>query len=301
MPDEIESPTPAPSEAATPEQEPTTDPAIGVDGTAFKSSGEATGQSAPADETFYSGDPNTLPPQLREAYKNMLRDYKQKTQSVAEKAKQYESQAQEQASKAEFLDKLTKDSRFVDWYNSLSASEKQAAGNGQSPEELVSQEEWIEAQSDPKKFAEIISRVTDAKVASIENMRQSKNDASEFISAFSEAVDEKTGKKLRPDFDELAELGIVNMFLDKIPAESKSDWGKALTSSYKSAKDLYEKIYTKGKSDALSSLKQKEARSTTPPSSSSSSDIENIPNPEKLTVAQAVALARRGKVVARNF
>ena len=52
-------------------------------------------QGAPIEETFTKVDVNTLPPQLRESYNNMLRDYKQKTTQIAETVKSEVARATE--------------------------------------------------------------------------------------------------------------------------------------------------------------------------------------------------------------
>ena len=65
-----------------------TSPTPAADGNeTARPAGDANTNAAPGGETFFSGDPNSIPPQLRDAYTKMLTDYKTKTTSVADEIK----------------------------------------------------------------------------------------------------------------------------------------------------------------------------------------------------------------------
>ena len=108
MPDAEVSPTPAPT-TATPEP----GPAANGTGTATTSGSQTQGDGGPSGDTFYNGDPNSLPAELQPAYKNMLKDYKEKTQAIAESRK-----------KAEAYDKLQQDEQIQAYLKGLSRGER---------------------------------------------------------------------------------------------------------------------------------------------------------------------------------
>src|SRR5882724_9055989 len=93
----VASPTPE-TQTATPGA--SQEPVSSGSGTVQTNGSEAPA-TAPSEDSFYSGDPNSLPPELKQAYTNMLKDYKQKTTSIADVRK-----------KAEAYDGLSKDQRF---------------------------------------------------------------------------------------------------------------------------------------------------------------------------------------------
>src|SRR6266850_4336901 len=116
MPDDFQNSTPGTTVIATPE---VSAPIGSSSGTVPVSSDAGNGQSASADESFTRIDPNTLPPQLRTAYNNMLTDYKQKTTSLAERIKQETAKAAEAyRQKADFYDQFSGQEEFVKQWNS---------------------------------------------------------------------------------------------------------------------------------------------------------------------------------------
>lgn len=124
-----DSPTPSP-EAATPE----TAPAEG-EGTA-ESGGEAKEQGAPS---FTHVDPNTLSPELRGTYDNMLRDYKSKTGELAEQRKGL-TDSQE---KARLYDEISKDEAFVSYWNKPGKQDTPEPNVSQETPKEISEDDWI--------------------------------------------------------------------------------------------------------------------------------------------------------------
>lgn len=288
----VMSPTPDAAPAT-----PVTEPAA-ANGTVQPVSGDAPGQSAPAEETFLSADPTTLPPQLRQAYENMLRDYKTKTTKLADERKQY-SGFEDYRKKAEVYDQLSQDERFVQYWNSQNSPQIPPQPNGQDQamqQEL--QQLWLEAQSDPNKAIEFHRKVAQMemsqltqKQAEIER-KQLESDAVNVVDAFADAVDEK-GQKLRPDFDDPHMQFLINSVINQNPPKTQKEWQTAITKAYDHAKSVYQDIFTKGKSAAQGAIQTKAQNSTEKPSTSVG-EVYSGSDPKKLTAAEAVNLARKG-------
>lgn len=300
MSNEVTSPTPE-----TPAANPTeTSAPVVPNGTASEPRGEAQAQGAPTEEadSFTSVDVNTLTPRERERYDNMLRDYKSKTATIAEKRKALEEKEklfEELTSKAEQADQLLRDEnirRYLAGEYTDQASEEEAA-------QLVSQEDLIEAQSNPAKLGEIIDRVTEAKLASIKKndqstqMKVSQIEASETLKAFESAKD-KDGKPLRPDFEHLLEVGLIDLTLSRFQKEGKQakNYMELLNSVYNEAKTIRNRIYDQGKADALAQMKARAASGSEMPSNGNGNVYSG--DPKKLSIAEARALAKRGIRVA---
>jgi hypothetical protein len=110
-------------------------------------------QSAPAEESFTSVDPKTLSPELQAVYKNLQADYTKKTMSVADVRK-----------KADAYDQVSKDQRFVDYWNGLNRAQKaevkeQKAEVEKRLGEKITDEEFTKGFTDKDAFLSLQERV----------------------------------------------------------------------------------------------------------------------------------------------
>lgn len=284
------------SNSATATAEPVTgQSAPAATGTVEPQNGQA---NAPVEEQFSNIDPKTLPPELQAVYKNLQSDYTKKTQSVADTRK-----------KAEQYDQISKDQRFVDYWNGLNRQQKadfkeqkqeaekrlgEKITDDRFKKAFESKDEWLEL------IAEI-ARETSAKDRSeIEALKQYKtvNEANSIVDAFKS---EKTpdGKLVREDFDALEEDGLINGFL-RLSAPEKGytaeEYPAKLNEAYTWAKTLSQKYYEKGRQEALARIQQKAATSTNPPTQPAKGAYTG-PDPKKLSVSEAFALAKKGQRV----
>lgn len=265
-------------------------------GTVETQSGQATeGQSAPAEESFSNIDPKTLPPELQAVYKNLQSDYTKKTQSVADVRK-----------KAEQYDQLSKDQKFIDYWNGLSKQQKaeykeQKAEAEKRLGEKITDDRFTKAFESKDGFLDLIAEVvkeTSAKDRKeIEALKQYKtvNEASSIVEAF--ATEKGTdGKPLRPDFYALDEDGLISGFL-KLSAPEKGytaeEYPAFLDKAYNWSKTLSQKYYEKGKQEALTRIQQKVSTSSNPPTQAAKGAYTG-PEPKKMTVREAMDLAKRG-------
>lgn len=297
MPDtEVASPTPDTQTATPATQEPAS-----ANGTAQANGSEAAG-AAPSEDTFFNGDPNSLPPELKPAYDNMLKDYKQKTQSIAERAK-----------KADSYDQISKDPRFVEYWNGLNKQQK-ADFKEQKQEaekkigELIPDEEFKTAFTSKDGWLEMIAKVAREANAKdrkeIESLKQYKtvSEANNIVDAF-KSEKGTDGKLLRPDFDSLEEDGLINGFL-RLAAPEKGytaeEYPAKLNEAYAWADSLSKKYYEKGRQEALARIQQKAATSTNPPTQAAKGAYSGS-EPKKLTVREAMDLAKRGVKVPQIY
>lgn len=303
---EVASPTPS-TEAATP----ATGPAPSATGTVPNGSEAGPGQSAPTEESFTNVDPNSLPPELRSKYDNMLRDYKSKTQQIADERRAIDGKLK----KADVLEQLEQHPKYpelVRFWNGLTNKEQQAVvdqqngeQNGQARPERPTAQEWDAARIDPSLMPDLIQREIQAERHDLQGrhaelqreqaaVKQSmlQRDAREILDAYADAKDEK-GEKLHPDFDELAEKGLIPMFLDKMDAQDKRDMSKAVSVAYQKAKEVADHFYSKGKNSALGTIQQKATQSTEPPSITAG-ETYNGTDPKKISVKEAILLGKKG-------
>lgn len=271
-------------------------------GTVDNSNGQAASNAAPAEEQFSNIDPKTLPPELQGVYKNLQSDYTKKTQSVAESRK-----------KAEQFDQISKDQRFVDYWNGLNRAQK-ADFKEQKQEaekrlgEKIPDERFQKAFESKDGFLDLIAEVvkeTSAKDRTeIEALKQYKtvNEAQSIVEAF-KAENGSDGKPLRPNFDSLEEDGLINGFL-RLAAPEKGytaeDYPAKLQEAYTWANSLSQKYYEKGRQEALARIQQKAATSTNPPTQAAKGAYTGS-DPKKLSVREAMDLAKRGQRVPQNY
>ena len=291
----VASPTPEAPAANPASQEPVQE----TSGTVQTNGSEAAG-AAPSEETFFSGDPNSLPPELKQAYTNMLKDYKNKTQSIADVRK-----------KAEAFDQVSKDQRFVDYWNGLSREQKadikeQKAEVEKTLGQKITDEEFTKAFQDKdsylamqEKIAQMAFEKSQKKIEKLEQQLSVK-EAADTVESFATEVG-KDGKPIRPDFYSLDEDQLITGYLNVNPPESNSqkDYVNKLNEAYGWAKQVSQKYYEKGRADALARIQQKAATSTEPPTNGAKGAYTG-PDPKKMSVRDAMELAKKGIRVPRD-
>lgn len=295
----VASPTPE-AQTATPAVTP--EPVSSNSGTA-PTNGSQAPAAAPSEETFFSGDPNSLPPELKQAYTNMLKDYKAKTQSIADVRK-----------KAEAYDQVSKDQRFVDYWKGLNQTQKadfkeQKAEVEKTLGQRITDEEFERGFKDKdsyvamqEKIAQMAFEKSQKKIEKLEEQLSIK-EAKDIIQDFSMETG-KDGKPLRPDFDKLDEDGLINGFVrlstDPNKKMSSSEYSQALQQGYDFAKRVSQKFYEQGKAEALKIIQVKAASSTEPPTQAAKGAYTG-PDPKKLSVREAMDLAKRKIRVPHDF
>ncbi len=266
--------------------------------------GQASGQeqSAPAEDTFSSIDPNTLPPELKAIYKNLQSDYTKKLQPVAELRK-----------KAEAYDKASSDPRFVAYWKGLSQSQKsnfqeQKAEAEKTLGQKIPDERFQKAFETKDGFlellAEVAKEVSSKDSKKIEELEQYKavNETNSLVAQFSTEVG-KDGKPLRPDFDSLEEDKLISGYLqltaDNANPLSKEEYVQKLHEAYAWAQALSQKYTEKGRQEALTRIQQKVASSSEPPTQAAKGAYTG-PDPKKITPSEAFQLAKKGIRVPRD-
>lgn len=257
-------------------------------------------QSAPAEDSFSSIDPNTLSPELKAIYKNLQSDYTKKMQPVAELRK-----------KAEAYDAVSKDQRFVDYWNGLSRSQKaeikeQKAEVEKRLGEKITDEEFTKGFADKDSFLSlqerVIKEVMGKSQKEIDELKQYKavNEASGIVEQFATEKG-KDGNPVRPDFYSLDEDRLITGFLsvNKPENDSREAYISRLNEAYGWAKQVSQKYFEKGKSEALQIIQKKAAASTEPPTQAAKGAYTG-PNPKTLSAGDAIALAKKGIRVTRD-
>lgn len=284
------SPTPA-DVSATPSVAPATSVPESSNGTAQVVGGDAAG-AAPSEETFFSGDPNSLPPELQSAYKNMLKDYKQKTEGVADVRK-----------KAEYYDQLASNQKVVEFVKNLNkpqSTSEQMASVEKTLAEKISDDAFQNAFQSKEGFLNLMALVAEDKLtkanAKIEELEQFKSvtSASNLVDAYATEVG-KDGKAVRPDFYKLDEDNLITGYLqvNRPEGQSQEAYVQKLNEAYAWAKATTQKYYESGRADALKVIQAKANSSTNAPSSTAKGAYTG-PDPKKMTAREAIDLAKRG-------
>lgn len=268
-------------------------------------SGQATTQvqSAPAEESFSNIDPKTLPPELQAVYKNLQADYTKKSQSNADVRK-----------KADQFDQISKDQRFVSYWNGLDKQQK-ADFKEQKQEaekllgEKISDEFFSKSFETKDGFLDLIAKVVEEKQAKsqkkIEELEKYKTvtEASNVVEAFA-TEQGPDGKPLRPDFYELDDpkLSLVTGYLSVNPPGDTSPqaYQTKLAEAYQWAKGVKDHFYSLGKTEALKIIQQKAATSTNPPTQAAKGAYTG-PDPKKMSVREAMDLAKKGIKVPTQY
>lgn len=256
-------------------------------------------QTAPAEETFFSGDVNSLPPKLRESYENMNRDYKEKTAKLAEERRQSEGLKE----KAGYYDQLASDPEFVKLYQQhRNVKQTPDAGEPEKEQGFRVTQEDLDAIStgDVGKFQQLLDRHHDSKNSGmkkeLENAQQSiqKSQASDVLNEYAQATN-ADGKLSHPRFNEFSDIGLVNYFLNQDAPRNEAEWAMKLDKAYKNSEKMYDGIFQKGKKEGLGGLQKKSDESTETPSLSPSGMSVIAADPTKISIEEAVAAAKRGQ------
>ena len=255
--DQMTSPNPASVATANPVS---SDPALVVSET-VQPNGDANGQGASVEERLGNVDPNTLPPALRSAYDNMLRDYKSKTTKVAETVKaQLARELQPFQEKASAYEKLIQTPEFVDKWNAY------------VEEQTRLEQQRAAGPNDPN--AKLAKEVQELKKSQEEiHMQVRASEALDSINAFAAAVDEK-GEKLHPEFDKLSgfslgsheKAGNYDLLRAAVELAPGDNIQQKLENGYKNAEATYKAIFEEGRKAALGHVQQKVRNGTQPPS-----------------------------------
>lgn len=254
--------------------------------------GEAIGeQSAPVTEdNFTRVDPKTLPPQLRAAYDNMLRDYKEKTTKLSETIKaEVAKNLNPYREKADFYDRLTKEEAFVAKWNEYVQQVSQPTAQNPNTDPAV-----LEVKT---QLQQIQQKLQEA-------------ETHEIMSGFADAVNEK-GVKLHPDFDMLNSLSIgqringtgepddFSLLRACVELSGGNSPQEKLANGYKAAKSLYTSIFEQGKKAGMNRLQTKVQNSSLPPSNSNGETLQLI-DKKPTSAREALEMARKGQIVSRD-
>lgn len=257
-------------------------------------------QSAPAEESFSSIDPKTLPPELQAVYKNLQADYTKKTMSIADVRK-----------KAEGYDKIIARPDFKDYWQGLNREQKaeikeQKAEVEKKLGEKISDEDFAKAFSSKDDFLSLLERVvqdrSEKSQKQIEKLEQqlSVKEAADFVESFAKELG-TDGKEVRPDFYSLDEDQLITGYLSVNPpaGQSRKDYNEKLSEAYSWAKQISQKYFEKGRSEALQIIQKKAATSTEPPTNAAKGAYTG-PDPKKMSVRDAMELAKKGIRVPRD-
>lgn len=258
-------------------------------------------QSAPAEESFSSIDPKTLPPELQGLHKQLQADYTKKTMSVADVRK-----------KAEAYEALSKDPQLAE-FNKWKTQKQSVEYKEQKAEaekrlgEKISDDEFTKAFNSKDDFLSFFEKavreIGEKSQKKIEKLEQqlSVKDSQDLANSFATEVDKATGKLVRPDFDDLEENNLISGFL----AVNQPDNGTApaqlakLNEAYTWAKQVSQKYYEKGRAEALQIIQKKAANSSEPPTNAAKGAYTG-PAPKNLSVKEAMELAKKGIRVPRD-
>lgn len=257
-------------------------------------------QSAPAEESFSSVDPNTLTPEMQAVYKSLQADYTKKTMSIADVRK-----------KAEAYDGLSKDPRFTDYWRGLNQTQKadfkeQKAEAEKRLGEKISDEEFTKAFQSKDDFLSFLERVvqdrSEKSQKKIEKLEQqlSVKEAQDVVESFATETG-KDGKAVRPDFYSLDEDQLITGYLNVNPPENTTQQAyiAKLNEAYGWAKAVSQKYFEKGRAEALQIIQKKAATSTEPPTQAAKGAYTG-PDPKKITVREAMEMAKKGIRVPRD-
>ncbi len=268
----------------------------------FDQTGQAAtqAQSAPAEESFSTVDPKTLPPELQAVYKSMQADYTKKLQPLADMRK-----------KAEGYDKITSRSDFKDYWSGLNRTQKadfkeQKAEVEKRLGEKISDEDFTKAFNSKEDFLSFfekaVQEVAGKDRKKIESLEQklSVKDAADTVESFATEVG-ADGKPVRPDFYQLDEDQLITGYLNVNPPENTTSeaYVSKLNEAYGWAKQVSQKYYEKGKAEALQIIQKKAAASTEPPTQAAKGAYTG-PNPKNMSVRDAMELAKKGIKVPRD-
>lgn len=241
-------------------------------------------QTAPDGDTFTSVDVNSLPPELKAKYDSMLSDYKRKTGEIADRRREIDTIEQ----KAKAYDQVSSDPAFVQYWNNLSkpqqAQVREDAG--------ISDQEFNQAFESKENFAKFINKV--AQVSTAQSQQEITNLKADLMI--------KDFKGRNPDFDQLNEDKFIEIQIKADPRTYTNDpkqWERALGDAVQNARSVRSKLIEAGRREGLARVSEKVSQSTNPPTASPE-QLYPGGDPSKLSVAEAVDLAKRGIKVPRR-
>lgn len=288
--------------------EPVTGQAAPVSSGSSNQNGQAAtqAQSAPAEDTFSSIDPKTLPPELQAVYKNLYSDYQKKTTSIAEEKKANA----ERLKKADEYDKLANNQQFKDYWSALSRGEKaefkrEKAEAEKRIGEKITEEEFAKAFESKDGFLSLMEKVAnEARTKDqkeIENLKEKVglSEAKDIIDGIATETG-KDGQLVRPDFYAQNEDGLITGFLQLNPSKNPQEYASRVREAYDFVKNVTSKYYEKGRQEALKVIEQRAGQSTQAPTVTPKNAYSG-PDPKKVDVSEAIAMARKGQRVPHNF
>ena len=260
-------------------------PTATVTGDPSNAPGSATpaGTTTPGETTFTpSGvDLAKLAPEVRAEIerinKDMVRGFTAKTQELAGERKKY-ADYDSLKEKASSYQQFAENEEFVKRWN---AYVEETAGKNGSPDPAV--------ESLKKDVAEMKTNAQKMELMTA-------------VEAFADAKDEKTGEKLRPDFNKLDEVKISDN-LSLLSASIQTAQGKnpleKLQNGYANAKKVFDEIFESGRKAGLERIGQKLRNGSEMPTGSITGGVFTG-DPKKITVSQAMDLAKKGVTVPRD-
>lgn len=303
MLDTATSPTPEVQAATPATQEP-----AGSNGTATSNGSDANRQAgaAPSEDTFLSGDPSKLPPEVRQHYDNMLKDYKQKTQAIAEERKRLP----ELEKKAKSYDQITSDQQIKDYLAGLSRGERaqfkeQKAQAEKRLGEKISDEKFAKAFESKEGFLGMLEEaIQDGRAKDQQEIAELKqkvglNETADAIESVASEIDKSSKQPLRPDFYDLDEDKLITGYLQVNRPKNSQEVRTMTVQAYEWAKAIKAKYTEMGRAEALKVIQAKAQNSSEPPTVTSKGAYSG-PDPKKVDVSEAVALARKGIRVPHN-
>lgn len=266
---------------------PTSEPVSSENGTG-QTDGQAQG-AAPA-ELFKGIDPNRLPPEIKQHYDSMLRDYREKTARLAETIKaEVAKSIDPYKSKAEQYDQIAAQEEFVKQWNEYAQRSQNQNQNPQDPTDPVLKQ--MKSQLDEM------------------NRKIQMNEMSEITEAFAEAVNEK-GEKIHPEFDTLNDIVIgkisnsgneepFSLLRAAVELAGGATPQEKLANGYKAAKAAHDAIFELGKKAGMGRIQSKVANGTQP-ASHSLGDTLSVTDKRPKNAREALELARKGVMVSRD-
>jgi len=272
-------------------------------------SGEGETPQPPVDESFTEIDPNTLSAENQKAYKNMLTDYKRKTQAVADQRRSIEAnqrEAEELRQKASVYDQISSDEAFIDYWNSLPA-QGGATPTGQPTAQQaqalgLSDEDFNEALSSKEGFSKVLERTIKGH-SEREKIRQDQLEADLRVQKANQFVRDFKSKPDYTDFDKYDKHKFITYQVAlhrPHPKSSEKDWDKLLNGAYSNAKNVYNDIYNEGYQAGIQRLKQKEGNLSETPTRGTG-PVYQGGKPKEISTSEAFDLAKRGIRVPQDW
>ncbi len=221
----------------------------------------------------------SLTPEQRAALDPVLTEWKTKAKTELEKSgKTYQEKYKPVEEKAQALDSLVKDPRFVSWWNNLqqgiaaAVPGAQESAQGMQPKDIATPEEWQQAvseayQGNGLKMREIQARMINAMAAPVvQQLRQGQEELRttlEMKDLFERHADAKTldlvGRNAKDPTDK--SLSLLEMALNWA-----SDNGKSLEDGYQLARKWADSMKVGAQQEALGMVQEKKASVTSGPS-----------------------------------